>query len=75
MNSEGLERMGPIARILAVLILVPNHAGETHAQGQEVRVAAARALPEFVRSKEGRAVLEKYGFATPGPANKSSSPS
>ncbi len=36
---------------------------------------AARAFLEFVRSKEGRAILEKYGFATREPGNRSASPS
>jgi len=35
----------------------------------------ARAFLEFVRSKEGRAILEKYGFVTRAPVNRSSSPS
>jgi len=36
---------------------------------------AARAFLEFVRSREGRAILERYGFVTRMPINRSASPS
>ena len=36
---------------------------------------AARAFLEFVRSQEGLAILEKYGFVTPESGNGSASPS
>ena len=36
---------------------------------------AARAFLEFVRSEEGRAILEKYGFVTRGLRQRSASPS
>ena len=111
MNSEELERLGFVARILAAVnaaqfvqsgnaqagiialslaISPPMKDGkgweipaEMHPQIEPGAVvlkgaknkAAARSFLEFAKSKEGRAVLEKYGFATLGPANTSSSPS
>ena len=35
---------------------------------------ASKALLEFVRSREGRAILEKYGFVTRGTGQRSASP-
>jgi molybdate transport system substrate-binding protein len=34
-----------------------------------------RAFLEFVRSREGRAILEKYGFVTREPINRNAFPS